>query len=59
MKKLIAIFFRKKVNRATPQQELIEYVKNKDNLKRAAEGSMQKRIDLLNRVELNQAHCTK
>lgn len=42
--------------KATPQQELIEYVKNKENLKKAAEGSMQKRIDLIDRVELRQAN---
>jgi hypothetical protein len=59
MKRLIALLTRNVVKRSTPQQELIDYVKNKENLKKAAEGSMQKRIDLINRVELSQAHCAK
>lgn len=56
MKKLFARFRNMNGKRTTPQQELIEYVKNKDNLKKAAEGSMQKRIDLINRVELRRAN---
>lgn len=56
MKKLFAKFRNKNSKSATPQQELIEYVKNKENLKKAAEGSMQKRIDLINRVELRQVN---
>lgn len=37
--------------RAT-QDELIEFISNKDNLHKAVEGSMQKRIDLFERIRV-------
>lgn len=41
------------------QQDLIEFVTNPDNLKKAAEGSMQKRIDFLNKQPCGSDTLTK
>jgi hypothetical protein len=54
MKRLIKLLRQRAVKKSTlTQEDLLEFVKNKDNVKKAAEGSMQKRIDLINRVELH------
>lgn len=37
----------------TSQDDLIEFIHDKKNIEKATEGSMQKRIDLINRVELH------
>ncbi len=57
MKKLISILKRKSVKKPASQQELLEFVKNKKNIEKAAEGSMQKRIDLIKRVELRKRNA--
>lgn len=54
MKKLFNTFKRKNVKKPLTQQELVEYVKNKQNIEKAAEGSMQKRNALMNRVKLRE-----
>lgn len=59
MNKLIDIFKRKMSNEISSQDDLIKFVKNKDNLKKAAEGSMQKRVDLIKRVETLQSSYPK
>lgn len=53
MKKIFNAFKRKNVKPLT-QEELIEFVKNKQNIEKAAEGSMQKRNDLIKRVKLQE-----
>lgn len=59
MKKLIDIFKRKMSNEISSQDDLVKFVKNKENLKKAAECSMQKRIDLIKRVEALQSSYPK
>lgn len=42
-----------KVSKVDGQSELVDFVKNKENIEKAAYGSMQKRNDLIQRAELN------
>lgn len=56
MKNIFRVF-KKKTAKPASQQELLEFVKNKKNIEKAAEGSMQKRIDLMRRVELRKRNA--
>ena len=49
---LKSVFFSKK----SKQQELIDFIENRKNVEAAVEGSMQKRLDLIERVELKERH---
>lgn len=57
MKKIFNAFKRKNVKKPLTQEELIEFVKNKKNIEKAAEGSMKKRNDLIERVELRERNA--
>lgn len=57
MKKLLQTFKKKVVKKPASQQELLEFVKDEKNIKKAAEGSMQKRLDLIKRVELKKKNA--
>jgi hypothetical protein len=57
MKKIFSAFKRKNVNKTLTQEELIEFVKNKKNIEKAAEGSMKKRNDLIKRVKLRERNA--
>lgn len=53
MKKFIALFSSIKIKKtASNQADLIEFMKDTENVSKAAEGSMQKRLDLIERVKL-------
>jgi len=59
MKNLFRIFRIKSGIRSKPQsvdrqRDLIEFVHDKENIKRAAEGSMTKRMELIKRAELRE-----
>lgn len=57
MKKIFNLFKKRTVKTTASQEELIEFVKDKENLKKAAEGSMQKRIELIDRVKLRRKNA--
>lgn len=44
---------RKKSN----QDSLVDFIQNKENIEKAVEGSMQKRIDLIERVNLRKSEA--
>lgn len=44
------------VKKQSYQQDMVEFVHDEKNIEKAVEGSMQRRIDLINRV---QAHSSK
>lgn len=45
------------VGRGFSQDELIDFIRDEKNIQKAAEGSMQKRIDLIDRVKLRKKHA--
>ena len=47
--KILQAFF----NRPSSQEELIDFINDKANVQKAVEGSMQKRLDLIERVRLH------
>lgn len=56
MMKFIYKILLRKTGQYSKQEELIRFVTDTKNIEKAAEGSMQKRIDLINKAELKQAH---
>lgn len=45
------------VNKHSSQNDLIDFVQDKKNIEKATEGSMQKRIDLIDRVTLRKRNA--
>lgn len=52
MKQLYHKLFAKNINKRSDQEDLIDFINDQKNIQKAVEGSMQKRIDLIERVSL-------
>lgn len=53
MKKLYSKIKYVIISEKSSQQKVLEFIHDEKNIERAAEGSMQKRIDLIKRVKLH------
>ncbi len=56
MKRTIQLI-KKKFTRKTKQEKMLEFISNKKNIRKAVDGSMNKRIELIDRVDLKQKHA--
>jgi hypothetical protein len=56
MKKMIQAM-RERVFRKSKQEQLFEFVMSEKNLRKAVEGSMSKRVELIDRVDLKEKHA--
>lgn len=48
---------RAKLTGKSKQEQLLDFVSNQENISKAVEGSMRKRVELLDRVELKEKHA--
>ena len=56
MKRTIQII-RSKLSRKTKQEKMLDFVTDRKVIRKAVDGSMTKRIELIDRVELKEKHA--
>lgn len=55
MKKLL-ITFKSKLSKTSRQEQLVDFISDEKNIRKAVEGSMDRRVELIRRVELKENH---
>ncbi len=57
MKKLYLLFKTNRTDAKSTQEKVLEFVRDEKNIEHAAEGSMERRINLIDRVELRKRNA--